>query len=77
MLGIDWGDVPTWLATVFSGGAFTGALLLLRVEAGRDRQRQVDDREAQARLVTAWMRYAREGEGAGVVFAELILRLCV
>lgn len=37
MGGIDWGDVPTWLASVCAAGAFAAALLLFRVEAKRDR----------------------------------------
>ncbi len=59
MSGINWGDVPTWLAAFFTGGAFAGALLLFRVEAKRDARQDVHIRQAQASLVTAWL---SEGE---------------
>jgi hypothetical protein len=55
MSGIDWGDDPTWLASVFAAGAFAAALLLFRVEAKRDRRQQAVDRQAQASQVTTWI----------------------
>ena len=56
MRSIDWGDVPTWLASIFGAGAFAGALLLIRVEAGRDKRQRELSIQSQAELVTAWVR---------------------
>jgi hypothetical protein len=53
---IDWGDVPTWVAAVFGGGAFAGALLLFRIESKRDDRRERERAEHQAGLVTGWIR---------------------
>jgi len=53
---IDWGDVPTWLASIFGAGAFGGALLLFRVEARRDKRQQELSIQSQAELVTAWIK---------------------
>jgi hypothetical protein len=51
----DWGDIPTWIAAVFGGGAFAGALLLFRIEAGRDREQAAARRQQQASLISAWV----------------------
>lgn len=56
MSGVSWGDVPTWLASVFAAGAFAAALLLFRVEAKRDRRQEAIDRQAQASQVTTWFK---------------------
>lgn len=54
MHSVDWGDVLTWLASIFAGAAFFGALLLLRVESRRDSLQAAVAERLQASLVTAW-----------------------
>ena len=66
MGGLDWGDVPTWLASMFGAGAFLGALLLFRVEAKRDNRHDKSERERQASLVTAWIRYNENRDALNV-----------
>jgi hypothetical protein len=50
---IDWGDVPTWLATAFAGIAAVFAYRAIALEFGRERQ-------AQASKVGVW---SVDGEG--------------
>lgn len=64
--GLDWGDVPTWIAALFSGGAFTGALLLFRIESRRDREQVAIRRQSQASLITAWVAESSEGSKLAV-----------
>ena len=73
----DWGDVPTWIAALFGGGAFLGALLLFRIEAQRDNRQEKADRAEQASLVTAWIRYRPDSDDDLQVHIQNASTACV
>lgn len=52
---INWGDVPTWLATLGAFAAAGLAVWAVRIELGRDRQRDLEDHRALAEGVSAWL----------------------
>lgn len=56
-VGVNWGDVPTWVAAIGTVGTLTAALLQINTERRRRLQQEKEDRverhRAQARLVAA------------------------
>lgn len=68
--GLEWGDVPAWIASLGGVGALIVATIaavkthrLLEIESGRDKSaRDREDRE-QADLVAAWIDRRPFGEG--------------
>lgn len=50
----DWGDIPTWLATLAASLAAAMAYRVYQVEAQRDRISEQERRSAQAAKVVAW-----------------------
>lgn len=54
MSGVNFGDVPTWIAAIGTTGAFVVALVLLFQSLGQRKQDSADKRKEQAKLVSAW-----------------------
>jgi len=52
---IDWGDAPTWAATIGAVVAGVFAYRVLRIEQRRDARQDERDRRTQAELVTVWL----------------------
>lgn len=50
----DYGDVPTWLATLGAAAAAVFAAKAYRAEVDRDRRAELDLEQAQAARVAAW-----------------------
>src|ERR1700733_1572495 len=57
----NWGDIPTWLATIAATAAGIVAYRVYRIEASRDDVADKDRRSAQAAKVGAWYG-SREGQ---------------
>jgi hypothetical protein len=50
----NWGDIPTWLATIAASVAGVVAYRVYRIEAQRDQMSDQERRSAQASKVAAW-----------------------
>ena len=61
--GLHLGDVPTWLAAVFTGGALFAGLRVLALQRRDLNDREGDRRKDQARHVSAWAVGVDEHEG--------------
>jgi hypothetical protein len=53
-LSPDWGDIPTWMATIAATMAGIIAYRVYRIEAERDRISEKERRGAQASKIAAW-----------------------
>jgi hypothetical protein len=54
-LSVNWGDVPTWLATAGASIAAVFAYRALRIEQRRDAGRDDEARRKQAEGISAWV----------------------
>jgi hypothetical protein len=75
MLDVNLGTLPDWLAAAGTVGAFWVTYLLLRKEQKARREFEDENRQAQARLVSAWITFPRQaGPHSAVHVADLVVK---
>jgi hypothetical protein len=63
---IQWGDVATWVGGIATAAALFLTYRLLRITRREQRTLQVEKRQAQARLVSAWTSQVQPTSGSSV-----------
>jgi hypothetical protein len=60
---VQWGDVATWVGGLATAAALILTYLLLRITLREQKRVQTEQRQAQARLVSAWSSHIRRSGG--------------
>jgi hypothetical protein len=75
MLDVNLGTLPDWLAAAGTVGAFWVTYLLLRKEQKARREFEAEQREAQARLVSAWTTFPQQAlPYSDIQVADLVVK---
>jgi hypothetical protein len=71
---VQWGDVATWVGGIATSAALFFTYGLLRITRREQRTAQAEKREAQARLVSAWMSQIHQETSSSKYSVTVILQ---
>jgi hypothetical protein len=71
---VQWGDVATWVGGIATSAALYLTYGLLRITRREQRTAQAEKREAQARLVSAWMSQIHQETSSSKYSVTVILQ---